>query len=196
MKKKFLFLCLLGFELSATGQKQGFGDLNINGITQQKLDDTRAQMDAWYQQNSKGKGSGWKHYQRWLEQMRYRVDPDGTISNHALRNWQALKQQGITNTASPLRIGGNWYPLSMGTVTTGKSGRINCIAFHPSDPNIIFAGYFIRLIPISFLQDLQREDCGNRLTMEVSGPAFLSGSAFLESAALPFIRAMQISSTY
>ncbi len=140
MKKKFLFLSFLIIGISASGQKQNFGELKINGIQNQKLDDTRMQMEAWYQQNPKGKGSGWKQYQRWLEEMRYRVSPDGIISNHAVKNWQALKQQEVNNSSSPLRLGGNWFNLPMNTVTTGKAGRINCIAFHPSSSNTIFAG--------------------------------------------------------
>ncbi len=141
MKQAFLLLSF--FIVTAgniSGQNKNFWQTMSDDIKGMKLQEIQQRLDAFYKFNYRGKGSGWKQYQRWLHDAKTHLDADGRITNHAAMNWQALQQQRNNNLQTESSIGGSWYPLSMSSSTLGHSGRVNTIAFHPSDPNIVFAG--------------------------------------------------------
>ncbi len=88
-------------------------------------------------------GCGYKPFKRWEHLMFGRVDPDGKqLSPAAIRrefeSALAMKQERSEN--------GNWQNLGpilddqTSRVNIPGVGRINHVAFHPTDPNIIFCG--------------------------------------------------------
>jgi len=89
------------------------------------------------------KGKGYKPYKRWENWMVPRAYPDGFIpENQAWSELQKEKRKSVLKN-SPVSdwksIGPDRVPLDFQNNPTGI-GRINCIAFHPSNPNIIYTG--------------------------------------------------------
>ncbi|MGB0974522.1 MAG: VPS10 domain-containing protein [Flavobacteriaceae bacterium] len=95
------------------------------------------------------KGSGIKQFKRWEYYWESRVDaqgnfpPEGHVQDEIARyNASALTQ--ISRTYDPGT--GTWEivgPVSSPNNGTGQmngNGRVNCITFHPTDPNTIFVG--------------------------------------------------------
>jgi hypothetical protein len=86
------------------------------------------------------KGCGYKPFKRWEYSMRNgRIFPDGTRkpANWNWNQWQQYKQKNRSANE------GQW--ISLGPVTYTQLGykglgRVNAIAFHPTDPNKIYIG--------------------------------------------------------
>lgn len=88
------------------------------------------------------KGSGWKPFKRWEYMTGCRVYPDGTRFPSDL-NWNeyhAYKDKFPENRY----YSGNWVNLGPFLIPGSKGynglGRVNAIAFHPTDPNTIYVG--------------------------------------------------------
>jgi hypothetical protein len=150
MKKIKEILLLLLMVLSAHfGLAQGM-QLIQEKIKQQKtLATIEAEMDEYYSDKDRGKGSGWKQYQRWLRSMEGAVDETGHLVNPSAKVMQAMHEyQDQLAQARAMSVGGAWFNLEVDTVYDGfanplnsrKSGRINCLAFHPTNTSIIYAG--------------------------------------------------------
>lgn len=113
--------------------------------------DIRSEAEKYFENRDKGKGSGYKQYKRWEYFMAPRAYPSGRLNNpaklaldeefrYAYKGQAQAKLAGIAHT-------GNWSSLGIKNVTTinnpgwkGGIGRVNCIAFHPTDPDTIFLG--------------------------------------------------------
>jgi PKD repeat protein len=86
------------------------------------------------------KGCGWKPFKRWESMMQSRVSPNGRMpaADEVLNAYNAYMSQH-DNSAS---LTGNWIsqgPFEIGGGYEGL-GRINAVAFHPTDPNTIYIG--------------------------------------------------------
>lgn len=93
------------------------------------------------------KGSGWKQFKRWEYHYQDKVDQFGNLPNadNYYNELKSVSKKRSTN--SKYAIGtGNWQelgPISKpgnGTGQPNGNGRVNAIAFHPSDANTIFVG--------------------------------------------------------
>ena len=109
----------------------------------------RDSIEAWYEGRDKGKGTGYKQFKRWEYMMEPRLYPSGEIANTDLRTWNTYHRykaeqlasggrDNITHNGSWNFMGGTDHTSSTGY--NGGVGRVTCIAFHPTDPNIIFVG--------------------------------------------------------
>ncbi|MDX1410484.1 MAG: hypothetical protein R3330_20180 [Saprospiraceae bacterium] len=70
------------------------------------------ELDAYYANRDKGRGSGFKQYMRWKGHMRYQVNADGMIRNPELQNLRAY--QRIQQMTAPTRYRaahGDWENL-------------------------------------------------------------------------------------
>ncbi|MFO7658543.1 MAG: T9SS type A sorting domain-containing protein [Bacteroidales bacterium] len=90
------------------------------------------------------KGKGFKQFRRWEYFMERRVDSTGYLP-YDIINAELLKMFDLNSTQG--EIGASWsivgpyvVPRQIITNTPGGIGRINCIAFHPTDSNIIWVG--------------------------------------------------------
>ncbi|PWI30617.1 hypothetical protein DI383_03975 [Flavobacteriaceae bacterium LYZ1037] len=116
------------------------------------FNDIRQDFEKYYQKtidntNKIPKGKGIKQFKRWEYYWKQRVDENGNFPSegHVLnemtryKNSQTLNRGYSTNT-------GNWElvgPIALPSNGTGQlngNGRVNCIVFHPTDPNTIFVG--------------------------------------------------------
>lgn len=86
--------------------------------------------------------SDFKHYMRWKHHMRFRADMQGNI-----RNFQAMNMREAERVAVNFRsTHGEWEDLGPSDYTVsdtysgGGIGRVNCIAFHPSNSNTMWIG--------------------------------------------------------
>ncbi len=119
----------------------------IMGIVQKHLAE-EARSDA---RGAEAEGQEKEIYfwQRWAKQNEHRVDGNGNLypnpDSIIKKEWQAYRQSPAA-LQSPLSGTANWISMGPFNVTyTAQSnsdglGRINCIAFHPTDQNIMLAG--------------------------------------------------------
>ncbi len=104
--------------------------------------ETQKAFYEYWEDREQTKGSGYKLFKRWEYWMERQVSPDGTKpSPH--RSVVALKNLSLKS--NQLSTDGEWVPLGPFTVPSGYNGyrglgRVNGLAFHPTDPDIIYAG--------------------------------------------------------
>ncbi|MFT5780327.1 MAG: hypothetical protein ACI837_003289, partial [Crocinitomicaceae bacterium] len=85
---------------------------------------------------------GWKAEHRWLDEFKKRVDPQGNFYDGAVFYDEAIrvakqKQMGNLNKAGWIPVGPT--QRADNSLTKGM-GRINCIAFHPTDASTYWVG--------------------------------------------------------
>lgn len=88
--------------------------------------------------NEEGREAHAKHFNRWKMQVKGYVKPDGQImsSDERAEAWNTAKVAYKKSNA------GRWNeigPFTANDVYRGV-GRINCVAFHPTDSNIMYCG--------------------------------------------------------
>ncbi|MDQ3049223.1 MAG: glycosyl hydrolase, partial [Bacteroidota bacterium] len=81
-------------------------------------------------------------YKRWENYMMPRVYPSGDRSIIEAGNKEIAKSLTDPAYRTSRLMGGNWQPLGSFAVPTngGGAGRLNCVTFHPFDPNTIYVG--------------------------------------------------------
>ncbi|PLX03332.1 MAG: glycosyl hydrolase, partial [Marinilabiliales bacterium] len=89
------------------------------------------------------RSKGWKQFKRWEAFMEPRVFPDGNFDNTALfREFNKLNTRttkGI-NSSNWEQLGPVDVPINQLSYPSKGIGRLNCVAFHPSNSNIIWVG--------------------------------------------------------
>lgn len=109
--------------------------------------DVMREVEDYYKDKFRGKGSGYKQWKRWEWFYATRTLPDGSIPNLAKQETEALRtyqQQRLGQRTQS--IGGAWSPIGPTGFTQGAQayitglGRVDRIAFHPTDPNTFFIG--------------------------------------------------------
>ena len=88
-----------------------------------------------------------KFLARQLWYLEGRQEPNGDIANYSLKNYEAIRQYESDNshriTATAYGVWSAVGPVNMTTSANNQHtgiGRVDRFAFHPTDPNIIFAG--------------------------------------------------------
>lgn len=108
---------------------------------------TRRAFDLYFSNKPKVKGTGYKQFERWYYYWKAKVNADGSFPAPD-RNFQEMKKY-FRNNLTPRSATGAWTsmgPSSNHTLTYsgafphGQVGRVNAIAFHNTNPNIIYAG--------------------------------------------------------
>lgn len=116
------------------------------GVT---LAEISQKAEAYFADKDQGRGSGYKQWKRWEYKMQNRLMPDGTIPNVEAMNWDAYKELVSSGMQygddDPESTYGYWSfsaptSYSLGAGWNGGIGRVNCIAFHPTNSNIIYIG--------------------------------------------------------
>jgi len=112
------------------------------------------QKEQYFKNKPKGKGSGYKQLKRWEDFVQNRLDKDRKRLNNSAMTFSAfenLKKQGFGNN---MRTNGYWQELGPDSWTNNPdpypsttqggwlpgNGRINEIAFHPTNANIFYVG--------------------------------------------------------
>jgi len=103
--------------------------------------------DEWASVPANLDQKGWKAYGRFMEFNRSRLNPDGNPADPSVFESEAVKVQAEKNIQASLKTGNGWSPVgpdsrppSTETYSSHGMGRINCIAFHPTNPLIYWIG--------------------------------------------------------
>jgi len=127
------------------GQENPF-DLWMNPETddfsaiQQNVENYFADKDKF------ARGSGYKQWKRYEYIQRHRLTADGKVQNYSAKNFQVYNDYiAASGGRDILTVNGYWTGLGPdyfvdGNGWNGGIGRVNCITFHPSNSNIIWAG--------------------------------------------------------
>lgn len=103
---------------------------------------TQRAFELYWQNREITKGSGYKPFRRWEYMMSQRVSDQG-VRPAPDREMKAFQQ--LVTSKSARNLEGDWTALGPFTVPSGYNGyrglgRLNAIAFHPTDSDILYAG--------------------------------------------------------
>ncbi len=108
--------------------------------------DLQAQYYEWAASHDLDSTKGWKWYARWAHDMESRLNGDGTIP-HANLLYEGAVQVSRMKQQSPASRQANWSPTGPDDLPFSPDpndifgmGRVNTIAFHPTDSNTFWAG--------------------------------------------------------
>ncbi|NOY36666.1 MAG: T9SS type A sorting domain-containing protein [Chlorobi bacterium] len=100
-------------------------------------------FDTYWKDKEPGHGSGYKPFMRWAWMVGERIQADGRIGADILWQEYLAKQEYSQGKSIP----GNWYflgpqspPTDLGTGQIVGAGRIDCIAFDPTDTSTFYIG--------------------------------------------------------
>lgn len=102
------------------------------------------QVEQGYYVSAEGKrvkATGWKQFKRWEWYWENRVDRK-TGEFPKTTAWEELQKSLKDNPSGVNSTSGNWTSAGPSSSPGGYAGlgRINCVAFHPTDNNTIYAG--------------------------------------------------------
>ena len=106
--------------------------------------DTQKEFEDYWKNKTIEKGKGWKQFKRWENFIKPRVFPDGVQHPDVLlqeyNNVVSANNSFLMNPPNIwTQVGPDNVPLQSNGTKRGI-GRVNTIAFHPSDPNTIYVG--------------------------------------------------------
>lgn len=136
MARLIFLLCFLPQILAA--QNFSNSKIEINSFA-----DLQSDFRNWKPQKELKNIKGWKWFKRWEHHYDQRINPDGTLPDmyeyvNTLKNINT-QNKSASQSNSWVPFGPNVLPPSFGPSSHGM-GRINCIAFHPTDSNIMYVG--------------------------------------------------------
>ena len=140
LKKTFFSFLLLSLFINKSQAQPWVENINSENPTFYEIVDA---FNAYWKNRPYEKGKGFKQFKRWEYYWETRLMPNGDFPqpDFILNEWlqyQKSNQQTENRSASVA----NW--VSQGpTASPGGyigMGRINCIAFHPTNPNIFWVG--------------------------------------------------------
>ena len=133
-----ILLIIVSFPINSSAQAwvDSMEDPNSNFYETQSL------FNAYFQDKTYEKGKGWKQFKRWEYFMKSRVDANGQFT-HQMATFDVYSkvQQQYSTARMSQGTAGNWISLGPNGAPQGTgAGRLNCIAFHPTNSNYILAG--------------------------------------------------------
>jgi hypothetical protein len=144
MKLKLLFL--FGFLLGLpTVHSQEYLELIQNPNENTTIQEIQELANTYFIDRDKGRGSGYKQYKRWEYHTERKVNANGKIQNFSKLNWDEIANLNSENSNLESSLGA-WSPIGPTSYTNGNSGyngglgRVNIIAFNPTDVNTIYIG--------------------------------------------------------
>lgn len=147
--KSLVLVVLISFSAQAQPWLKNLPKKNKEQLT--FFDYQKAFYDYWapynvkkgtYVENGvKKKALGWKQFKRWEYEMEGKVNHQtGEFPKESA--WEIHKNFMQTNPEPPTAQNANWTSLGPTTTWGGYAGigRINCVAFHPTDANTFWVG--------------------------------------------------------
>ena len=144
--KKLLFVILLFSGISILNAQKFIRKAPGTKLTFVEM---QRQFDEWAKHTDLKHTKHWKYYKRWENDMQYKTDGHGELADPAIYIDEAVKAANLKNSITPSSsfspsVWSPFGPFVLPTNLTGYMqngiGRINCIAFHPTNPSIYFAG--------------------------------------------------------
>ncbi len=130
MKMKYLIAALLilgGTELNGQAGSRNFYEISRG-------------MNKYFDSIGK-KTPEYKHFKRWEWYEKTRVGAGGQIVDKSKLNLDALRSSPVNRTSATEANTGAWTALGPSSITSGNYGigRVNRLAFHPTDVNTLYA---------------------------------------------------------
>jgi PKD repeat protein len=115
-----------------------------------QFEETLQEFNQYWENRPITKGSGYKPFQRWAWYMQSRLTPEGTQAG-PMRTLATMQRYLATHpdtayTRGRSTVNGTWQqvgPVDMPINGTGQPnglGRVNTVAFHPTETNTLFIG--------------------------------------------------------
>ncbi len=142
-KRNFIFLLMVVF-LSDFCNAQPWLYESAKLKSTSKVLSFKEQQRAFYSYWNKRdvvRAKGQKQFKRWEYIMAPRLYNNETINSKAL--WDAIKIKPINTPSSSANwkfVGPDKTPFQVETKKKTGNGRLNCVAFHPTDANILYVG--------------------------------------------------------
>lgn len=150
MKHLLIFLTLMESVLLISSDLQAQEFLHIpneNGRSSINLGDLEMTFQNWAKDKDLSRERGWKWYARWLNEQISRADINGEIADQRPLFEAALEIVRQKQSAVSARTSGNWMPVGPVDIPSVPNntlfhgmGRINTIAFHPTDKETFWVG--------------------------------------------------------
>ncbi|MFM9944005.1 MAG: T9SS type A sorting domain-containing protein [Bacteroidia bacterium] len=138
MKKTF-FLILILFQTGLTFAQPWNANITTNNPT---LFDFQKAFNDYWKDKTPGKGEGYSQFKRWENFWEPRVGQSGEFPPADINytEWQKFMSKQALYKASPFKT--YWSFLGPTVTPSGYNGlgRLNCVAFHPTDANIMWVG--------------------------------------------------------
>lgn len=142
MKYRYFFLLLI-FSLSL-GAQSFIKNVTGRGLTFKEM---QRQWSDYKKQNDLRNKKHWKSFKRWEHDMQMHTnghgEPDGFSDYvNAAIDMAKYKEEMQVNSAASTWVpsGPNVLPTNLTGYMENGIGRFNCVAFHPTNSNIFFAG--------------------------------------------------------
>ncbi len=110
----------------------------LEGVDRSNFFEVQEAMNAYFEQNPEAYGEKlWRRREWFLEPRLY---PSGRVENLTVKNMSAYKQY-VKSLPQQRATHGQWSFLGPTDSAGGRGqGRLNCIAIHPTNDNIIYVG--------------------------------------------------------
>ncbi len=84
--------------------------------------------------------NGYKLWKRWEWFANQHIDTDGRVGSWTIKSEEALL--AVNSLPALNNVNGGWSSAGPGSISNGENflGRVECVAFHPTDPNTLYAG--------------------------------------------------------
>ena len=138
MKKIIPFLLLTLFSIAASAQQNVYEIMDRNDIS---IDEAKRQADRLFETIGTGRGTGYKHFQRWYYERKFHIDENGFFIS-AQEEWNKYLQSRPSLEATQTEAA-SWTELGPSTWVRTTSwnpgtGRLTSMAIHPSNESIIY----------------------------------------------------------
>jgi len=124
-----------------------FGQMILeNNNKRNTFQDIQRSFESWSKENDIDNTKGWKWFKRWENHYAQRANPDGSLAdpniflNEAVILNNKRKEANSKSLTNWIPVGPNYLPTSPVATSGHGVARINCIAFHPTDPNTFWVG--------------------------------------------------------
>lgn len=120
-----------------------------DGQTSMSFSEFQRRLHHWSSDKENRKQKGWKWLKRWEYAQAKRLNPDGTTYDPAdyARGLQQMMADRARAASRKTAGSTNWLPYGPDDYAVAVDpgwepgiGRINCVTFHPTDPNTLWAG--------------------------------------------------------
>lgn len=105
--------------------------------------DVQEAFNTYWAGKSPAKSSGWKQFKRWEYLMQFKIDEQGNRLPADQFYKSVMKFQSINGNKSAanwVNLGPIDLPANTGTGQPNGMGRVNAVAFHPTNEDILFIG--------------------------------------------------------
>ncbi|MEI6433365.1 MAG: PKD domain-containing protein [Bacteroidota bacterium] len=102
---------------------------------------TQRAFNIYWKDRKITRGSGWKVFKRWEYMMQSRVNPDGSrpSPDATFKAYEEYERNSRSSAGSWVNLGPAQIPAP-GPAGYEGLGRLNVVAFHPTDPNKLYVG--------------------------------------------------------